>query len=118
MQVDIQARSFALTKSLKSYVEKKLKSTLSSYEKSRHLKRVVIRLSDINGPRGGEDKLCHIQVMLAGAPDVIIKSTKQDMYTAIDKAIHRVGNTVVRRLGRQRQRMKSYSNLMGQQSLA
>lgn len=118
MQFDIQARSFALTKPLKNYVEKKLKAALSGYEKHRHFKRAIIRLSDINGPRGGEDKLCHIQVMLAGVPDIIIKSTEDDMYTAIDQATHRAGNTVVRRLGRQRRKMRHNAYLMGQQSLA
>lgn len=118
MQFDIQARSFALTKSLKQYVEEKLTAALSGYAKHRHFKRAVIRLSDINGPRGGEDKQCHIQVMLAGVPDVIIKSTQQDMYAAIDGATQRVGNTVVRRLGRQRRRMRSHSYSLGEESLA
>jgi ribosomal subunit interface protein len=118
MKIDIQARSFILTKALKRYVEKKLKSALSRCEAHRHLKGAVIRLSDINGPRGGEDKLCQIQVQLAGAPDIIIKDTEQDMYAAIDNATHRVGNAIVRRLGRQRRRARSHSERLGQQIAA
>lgn len=58
MQIDIQARSFPLTNALRRYAEQKLKSALSCCED--HFQLVVIRLSDINGPRGGKDKHCHI----------------------------------------------------------
>ncbi len=118
MQIDIQARSFILTKALKNYVEKKLKSALSRCEEHRHLKRAVIRLSDINGPKGGEDKLCHIQVSVVGAPDIIIKDTEQDMYAAIDSATHRAANALMRRIGRQRRRIRSHSQLRAQQVAA
>jgi ribosomal subunit interface protein len=117
MQVDIQARSFTLTKALKSYVEKKLKAALSSYGNHHTLKGAVIRLSDINGPRGGEDKLCQIQVKLAGVPDIIIKNTEQDMYAAIDRATRRAGKAIVRRIERQRRRVKNHSEL-GQYAVA
>jgi putative sigma-54 modulation protein len=117
MQIDIEARSFTLTKALKSYIEKKLKSTLSSYGKHPLFKRAVIRLSNVNGPRGGEDKLCHIQLMLAGAPDIIIKNTEQDIYAAIDIASRRAGNAVVRRLERQRRRIRNHAQLLGPEAL-
>lgn len=100
MQIDIQARSFKLTTSLKKYVEKKLKASLSGCQD--RLRRVVIRLSDINGPKGGEDKLCHIQVVLPGMPDVIIEDTENDMYAAINKASDRVNTVVTRKLSRKK----------------
>ncbi len=118
MQVDIQARSFTLTKALKSYVEKKLQLALSGYGRHRHFKRAVIRLSDVNGPRGGEDKLCHIQVMLAGVPDIVIKDTEHDMYAAIDRATQRAGNAIVRRFDRQRRRARNHSQHTGQHIVA
>jgi len=104
MHIDIQARSFSLTRALKNYAEKKLKSSLSRCED--HLQRVVIKLSDINGPRGGEDKRCHLQVMLFGLPDVIIEDTEEDMYAAIDRAADRAGCAVVRKVKRQQTLLK------------
>lgn len=118
MQVDIQARSFTLTKALKSYVEKKLKTALPNRGEDHRLKRAVIRLSDINGPKGGEDKLCHIEVMLVGVPDVVIRNTEQDMYAAIDVATRRASHAVVRRLERQRRRLKVRDPMLNQQALA
>jgi len=99
MQVDIQARSFTLTHALKEYAEMKLKSSLSRCQD--HLRTVVIRLSDINGPRGGEDKLCHIHVVMPGMPDVIIEDTELDMYAAIDRATDRASSAVFRKISKQ-----------------
>ena len=50
------------------------------------IQRVVMRLSDINGPRGGADKRCHLQVVLAGLPDVVVEDIEADLYVAIDRA--------------------------------
>ncbi len=100
MQIDIQARNFSLTNALRGHVERRLGFALSS--RNDQIQRVMVRLSDINGPRGGEDKCCHIQVVLPQLSDVVIEDTEVDMYTAIDRAADRAGRTVGRRLARQR----------------
>ena len=105
MQLDIQARNFSLTDALRNHAERRLRFALTCC--SDHIMRVVMRLSDINGPRGGEDKNCHLQVVLAGLPDVVIEDTEADLYVAIDRATDRASRTVVRRLARQRVRSRS-----------
>ena len=67
----------------------------------RAIQRVTVRLSDINGPRGGEDKRCHIALRLKGLPRLVIEDTEADLYVAIDRAAERAGRTVQRRLARQ-----------------
>ena len=62
-----------------------------------------MRLSDINGPRGGRDKRCRIQVPFAGKPNVVIEDTESDLYVAIDRAAERAERAVVRRLERLRE---------------
>ena len=99
MQIDIQSRGFSLTDSLLSYAQRRLLFALSYC--SGHINRIVIRLSDVNGPRGGADKRCHIQVALVGIPDVVVEDTEVDMYAAIDRAIDRTRRTVVRKVDRQ-----------------
>lgn len=100
MQIDIQARNFSLTNALRGHVERRLGFALSTRDD--HIQRIMVRLSDVNGPRGGEDKCCHIQVVLPKLTDVVIEDTEMDMYTAIDRAADRAGRTVNRRLTRQR----------------
>ena len=99
MQINIQARNFSLTDALRSHAERRLRFALTCCDN--HIRRVVMRLSDINGPRGGADKRCHLQVVLAGLPDVVIEDTEADLYIAIDRATDRAGRTVVRKTGRQ-----------------
>jgi ribosome-associated translation inhibitor RaiA len=99
MQIDIQSRGFKLTDALFGYAQRRLLYALTYC--SGHVNRVVIRLSDINGPRGGADKRCHIQVVLAGIPDVVVEDTEVNLYDAIDRAIDRVRRSVVRKVDRQ-----------------
>jgi len=105
MQINIQARNFSLTDALRSHAERRLRFALTCCDD--HIQRVVMRLSDINGPRGGADKRCHLQVVLAGLPDVVIEDTEADLYVAIDRATDRAGRTVERRLARQRDRVRA-----------
>ncbi len=99
MQIDIQARNFSLTDALRGHAERRLRFALTCCDD--HIQRIAVRLSDINGPHGGADKRCHLQVVLAGLPDVVIEDTEADLYIAIDRAADRAGRTVVRTLSRQ-----------------
>jgi len=98
MKIDIQTRKFSLTDALGDYTKRRLRSALTCSDD--YIQRVVVRLSDINGPRGGTDKHCHLQIVLAGLPDVIIEDTETDLYVAIDRATGRAGRTVVRKIDR------------------
>jgi ribosomal subunit interface protein len=100
MQLDIQARSFSLTTALQNYAEMRLRSSLTCF--SENIQQVDMRLSDINGPRGGSDKRCQVRIILAGLPDVVVEDTQADLYLAINRSVERAGRTVRRRLNRSR----------------
>jgi ribosomal subunit interface protein len=104
MQIDINTHRFPLTDALRSHVRRRLHYALSSIDES--VQRVVVRLSDVNGPRGGMDKRCRLQLVLAGLPDVIVEDTQADLYAAIDRASDRAGRTLARRLDRRRSGIK------------
>ena len=104
MQINITSQRFSLTDALKQYVKRRINFSLST--KSEHINKVDIRLSDINGPRGGTDKRCHLHVVLKGMPDVVIEDTQTDMYNAIDRACERASRTVVRKIGRQQKLLR------------
>jgi len=116
MKINIQARNFPLTAALSRYAERRLHFALTCCDD--HIQRVVMRLSDINGPRGGADKRCHLQVVLAGLPDVMIEDTEVDLYVAIDHAADRAGRTVVRRVNRQQTLLRKASPPISDEILA
>ena len=100
MQIDIQARNFSTTRAMRAYIERQLGFALGTCY--RHVMRILVRLSDINGPRGGNDKRCHLEVILPGQPAVVVEDTEADLYVAINRAASRAGRTVMRRLRRRR----------------
>lgn len=58
---------------------------LGKYETS--IERVTVRLLDVNGPRGGIDKLCRIKVVLSGLPSVVFESQALALKAAINGAL-------------------------------
>ncbi|HHJ36343.1 MAG TPA: HPF/RaiA family ribosome-associated protein [Gammaproteobacteria bacterium] len=104
MQIDIQSRGFSLTDALLRYSEQRLLFAMTYW--SSHINRAIIRLSDINGPRGGTDKRCHLQVIIPGLPDIVVEDTESDLYAAIDRAMDRARRTVARKLDRQQTLLK------------
>ncbi|MBC8213009.1 MAG: HPF/RaiA family ribosome-associated protein [Gammaproteobacteria bacterium] len=109
MQIDIQALNLPLNGATQGHIKRRLGFALSTHDD--HIQRVVVRLSDVNGPRGGEDKCCQIRVVLPHLADVVIEDTEVELATAIDRAADRAGRTVARRLARQRDRGRSTGSL-------
>ena len=66
--------------------------------------RVRVRLADVNGPRGGLDIQCLIQVWVAGVGVLMVKVTAADADTAIDRGAGRIHRLVARQLDRRSKR--------------
>lgn len=100
MHMHIHADGFELTAGLRAYAQGRFAFAL---DRARHLvNQVSIRLADINGPRGGKDKQCKVQITLPNGRDVVINDLDSDLYVAIDKAADRASRTVSRRMERRR----------------
>jgi ribosomal subunit interface protein len=100
MRVTIQTSGFDITNALRSYTEQRMTTALGWARD--HLRTLAVSLSDINGPRGGVDKRCKIQVKLAGGREIIIDDVEADLYAAIDRAAERADRAVVRQVERTR----------------
>ena len=58
--------------------------------------RARIQLSDLNGPRGGLDKRCRVELKTQGSGSVVITSIARDWRKAIDEALARAAHALVR----------------------
>ena len=96
MLINIQAHGFSVTRAIREYVEERIHFALSRI--GHRLRRVDVRLSDLNGPRGGIDKCCLIEVRIDRHPPIVVTDIQADLYTSVDLASARVGRTVMRRL--------------------
>jgi putative sigma-54 modulation protein len=101
MRIAIQARGFDLTEALRKHTERRLQFALSWA--AHGVRTVTVRLSDINGPRGGNDKRCSIQIPIPGGQDVVVEDVEADFYAAIDCAAGRTERAVARRFERLRE---------------
>ncbi len=101
MRVAIQSSGFEMTSALRLYTEHRLATALGWAH--RHMRKLSVWLSDVNGPRGGVDKRCKIQVQLENGRKVIIEECEADLYAAIGRAADRADHAVVRQVERTRQ---------------
>jgi ribosome-associated translation inhibitor RaiA len=100
MHLEIRAR-LGLSEALKRTIERRMAFALGRF--GARVSAVTVWLSDVNGPRGGVDKACQVQVALAGGPPVRVEDRDADLYAAIARAADRVGRAVARDLARRRE---------------
>lgn len=65
--------------------------------------RARVRLDDVNGPRGGVDKRCSVELRAQSGEPIVVRSQASDWRQAFDAAIARA----VRALLRWRQRRRA-----------
>jgi putative sigma-54 modulation protein len=100
MNVDIQSLGFPITEALSGHTQRRLKFVMTRH--SDRIQRILVRLGDSNGPRGGVDKFCRIQVALRDAPVAVVHDIGPDLYDVIDRAADRVARAVAKNLDRSR----------------
>ncbi|RDE49491.1 MAG: HPF/RaiA family ribosome-associated protein [Candidatus Accumulibacter meliphilus] len=100
MNLTIQAPDFPLTDGLRQHISLPLAHALNN---GRHIvTRIVVRLSDVNGRRGDEDKCCRIEVRLKGAPTLTVEDIQGDLDVAIERAAERIGWALDRHMAQER----------------
>ena len=100
MRIGILSRGMALTQAIRDYAHRRLKTALNRYEPM--LASVQVRVADVNGPRGGVDKHCVVEVRGPTLAPIIVRERDADLYVALDRAADRVDRATARRLGRAR----------------
>ena len=66
------------------------------------IERVSVRVTDVNGPRGGVDQRCRVKVVLSGLPSVVVERRHTSMEAAIDAALRATTESVRRIVDRRR----------------
>lgn len=101
MQLQVRARNMVLTEALRVHAERRVQFALSRF--GDRIRRVAVQLGDVNGPRGGEDKICRLEVLLSPSGEVRAEESDADLYATIDRAAERAGRSVGRVLTRERE---------------
>ena len=100
MEMRITGNNVSISSALKTYTERRVRS---AFDKAlQPFNRVEVRLSDVNGTRGGLDKECGIRVVLHPVGVVFVRAMDRDAYATVDKAASRLRLAIARRVGRHR----------------
>ncbi|MDP1832660.1 MAG: HPF/RaiA family ribosome-associated protein [Geothrix sp.] len=100
MNIQIQIRGIGVptSEALSAHVERRLAFALSRF--SSRVDRVVVRFSDLNGPKGGLDKVCQVGFTVKGLGPESVEAQDADLYCAVDLAAAKAGRRVARLLER------------------
>lgn len=85
MIVDVRAIGFSLTDALRTHVQDGMQRAFAHRDPS--LRRVEVRLRDLNGPRGGVDMQCELRAHFVGGEVLRVSRTHANLYAAISEAM-------------------------------
>jgi putative sigma-54 modulation protein len=86
--------SLRLSDGLRRHIRRRLNAALDRFRD--HVHEVQVRLSDVNGPRGGVDKRCRMVVSAGRGGVVVVQGTAPNFYQAVDAAAERAARSIRR----------------------
>ena len=92
MHVGIVGRGIALTQAINAYVQRKIAGALARHRNV--LESVRMRLGDLNGPKGGRDKHCVLEVRARSLRPIVVREQHADLYAAIDSMTDKLDRQV------------------------
>ena len=102
VSAQVRVLGVELDEDAQSYLRHRLGRKLGKFAPT--IERVSVRVDDVNGPRGGVDQVCRINVALVGLSPVVVERRDASLEAAIDGALTGAERAVRRRV--QRRRMK------------
>jgi ribosome-associated translation inhibitor RaiA len=104
MKIDVRFRNLEPSVYLRDYALRRIHAQLSRF--GTEISTITVRLSDMNGPKGGADKRCHISVRGPSIGTTTIDERREDAYAAVDVVVERAAHSAGRELERQRTRRR------------
>ena len=100
MQLQIVARNLELNTSQREIVERRLGFALGRF--GDRVRRVSVRFTDVNGPRGGVDTTCRIVARIVPRGEDRAEVTDVGVEVAVSRAAERISRRVSTELQRRR----------------
>jgi ribosome-associated translation inhibitor RaiA len=100
MQICVRARHVTVPPRFAQEVEHRVRLAVGRF--ARRVSAVAVRLSDLNGPRGGVDKVCEVTVSLSRAGTVRYRAVAGGVAVAVSRAVAGTQGAIVRRFALRR----------------
>ena len=100
MKIIIKTHRVKLDQKTIVAMERRIRFALGKFGDS--VNEATVRLTDLNGPKGGVDKNCLIVVKLRKGGEVIVQGSGKDCIVTLNYCADRIGRAVERDLSRNR----------------
>ncbi|AGA25662.1 HPF/RaiA family ribosome-associated protein [Singulisphaera acidiphila] len=100
MQLEMRGVNYELLDELKEHIERRFRFALGRF--MARIERLTIRITDVNGPRGGIDKHCRIAISLIPKGVIMVEATGDDPFVLIADSAKRARRSVRRSIERRR----------------
>jgi putative sigma-54 modulation protein len=100
MKIAIRTRHLLLTPETHDEIRHRIELSLGRV--GPWILAVDVTITDINGPKGGPDKLCRLRVRGRGTPRVVIEHLGTDVLATASFAANRAANVILRKIARGR----------------
>ena len=101
MEIQILGRNISLHPAQQEVVERRILYALNRF--SSQVRTVQVTLSDVNGPKGGNDILCRFKVLLRKRGEILVGDTDVSIESAVANVADRAARSLARLLDRQRE---------------
>jgi ribosome-associated translation inhibitor RaiA len=96
MNLRLAARGIEVSRELQNFIERRTRFALGRF--TRRIKSLTVRLTDVNGPRGGVDQCCDIRVDAGLGQEVIVRERRSSVHAAVTVAAERAARALGRQL--------------------
>jgi len=100
MKIEVRFRGLEASDSLSAYVVRSAHLQLSRFDAA--IGSVVVRIGDVNGPKGGLDKRCHVTLRGPALGTLTLEHLSADPYSGVDLLLERAARTAGREIERAR----------------
>jgi hypothetical protein len=105
MLIGIRETGIGLSADGRAYAIDRVEHALASVRD--HVRKVMVYLTDLNGPRGGADKLCRMAVTLDSGRPVVVVTSGESVTGVVDGAADKAGQVVHDELHRRGDRRRT-----------
>src|SRR5690242_4502715 len=107
MTISVRTRDIDPGEEMQKRIKRRVENAVDRLKN--RIDRISVLLSDVNGPRGGVDKLCQMTADVRGVGTVLITATGSDLFEAVGNAAERLGYRIHTNVERRRDTMRAAS---------
>ena len=112
MNIQVKFRNIKKSSGAIKRVSKRLVLALAFARAQDTIQSVTIIVSNVNGPKGGVDKLCRLLIKSDHMPDIVITENQANIRAAVDRCIARARQTLFRKLKQNKQSLQKRVKLL------